>query len=402
MKKLFTLFLLCGILSLYAQEAVKFSGQIRPRIEMSNKDFSDKINPNTYVELRSRVNMLFSPLSTLKAFVQVQDSRVMGTEPSTMANTANLDLHQAYFELSDFLFDGFSVKAGRMEAAYANERLVGAVDWNNIGRSFDGVTLIYRGKNYQADFFTFVERERQQPGDRNDLFFLGNHWKLKFSESFTLQPFIYYQKFMPADSLSRFTVGFHSSEVFGNFFGEVEGAYQFGDLKTGGKKTSISAFLAAVNVKYVIDAPTKPAIGAGIDIISGDKDAADDKYGQFNTLYATNHKFYGFMDYFTDLPAHTGNKGLMDIHFNAGFAPADKWSFYLSAHIFNTMEDVTLLPGKTSKALGTEIDATFTWKYNANLTFNGGGGIFSPGELFKTTRGDKMSTWLYLMTIVNL
>ena len=43
----------------------------------------------------------------------------------------------------------------------------------------------------------------------------------------------------------------------------------------------------------------------------------DKKYNVFNTLYATNHKYYGFMDYFIDIPRHTYGLGLIDIHAKA-------------------------------------------------------------------------------------
>ncbi len=67
----------------------------------------------------------------------------------------------------------------------------------------------------------------------------------------------------------------------------------------------------ALNIKYKFDSPVKPTIGVGIDYLSGD-DGTDDDYNVFNTLYATNHKYYGFMDYFINLPNDTYGKGLMD------------------------------------------------------------------------------------------
>jgi len=57
-----------------------------------------------------------------------------------------------------------------------------------------------------------------------------------------------------------------------------------------------------------------PVLSAGVDYLSGDDGEDETKYKVFNTLYATNHKFYGFMDYFLNLPVHTYGKGLMDMH----------------------------------------------------------------------------------------
>jgi hypothetical protein len=127
-----------------------------------------------------------------------------------------------------------------------------------------------------------------------------------------------------------------------------------------------------------------------------------EKFKVFNTLYATNHKYYGFMDYFLNIPANTLGLGLMDVHVKAEILPFNKFKAALAFHMFNANADFTLLDGSTSTSFGSEVDLTLIYTYNRAVTFQGGFSLFSPGDIFKQTRGEDMSTWGYLMAVVNL
>ena len=138
-----TLLSVLGIL-LAESNPLKFSGQIRQRFEMVDKDFSDTtaFNNNNYLRTRFAVTYENEDMSS---FVQLQDSRVFGTETNTLTDgTADmLDVHQAYFKLNNLFGLGLSAKVGRFEAVYGPQRLIGAVGWHNVGRSFDGVVFNY-------------------------------------------------------------------------------------------------------------------------------------------------------------------------------------------------------------------------------------------------------------------
>jgi len=123
---------------------LQFSGQIRQRYEMVDKDFSDSTGFNNQNYLRTRFAVTYKN-EDVTTFVQLQDSRIFGTETSTLTDgTADmLDLHQAYFKLNNIYNLPLSVKAGRFEAVYGPQRLIGAVGWHNVGRSFDGVVFNY-------------------------------------------------------------------------------------------------------------------------------------------------------------------------------------------------------------------------------------------------------------------
>src|SRR5688572_23702607 len=51
------------------------------------------------------------------------------------------ELHQAYFTIGNHKKFPLSAKIGRQEMIYGDERLIGAVGWNNIGRTFDAAKM---------------------------------------------------------------------------------------------------------------------------------------------------------------------------------------------------------------------------------------------------------------------
>ena len=386
----------------YAQDKkMDVKAQIRLRNQADDRDFNSDTDLATFSELRTRVGINLYPEAGYRGFIQIQDSRVFGTEPSTLASTANLDLHQAYIYVENvFGSPSLDVKAGRMEVVYGNQRLIGAVGWHNVGRSFDGGILKIKNEKINVDLFGFQVNERLNVGDSLDNLLFGAWGKITASKGHTIQPFLIYEVQKKTDNLDRFTLGVQVNGKMGGFFHETEFAYQFGTI-TAGTEQDIKALLAAVNVGYKFKGKSKPVLSAGVDYLSGDDNPADDEFKVFNTLYATNHKFYGFMDYFLNVPAHTLGLGLTDIHGKIGLSFTEKLSGGLNFHIFKSNEDYTMLDGSTSSSFGTEVDLTLIYKSSKSLSLQGGISIFSPGEIFEEVRGEDTSLWAYLMTVFN-
>ena len=76
---------------------VKFDGQIRVRSEADGRDFNSDSDINTYSLLRTRFGAIIRPRKNVNVYFQIQDSRALGREPSTVADISNLDVHQAFF-----------------------------------------------------------------------------------------------------------------------------------------------------------------------------------------------------------------------------------------------------------------------------------------------------------------
>ena len=98
-------------------------------------------------------------------------------------------------------------------------------------------------------------------------------------------------------------------------------------------------------------------IAAQLDYLSGDDDPTDATTNAFNTLYATNHKFYGYMDYFLFIPQQLDQAGLVDGIIRAAFQLNPTTVFRADLHRFHTAEERL---GET--ALGTEFDLIGGWR----------------------------------------
>lgn len=393
---LITVFILAS--TAFAQNGLDVSAQIRARHQINNKGFNSDLSGNRFSELRTRLGLNFSPIENITGFVQLQDSRVYGTEPNTLTGIDNIDLHQAYFSVNNIFDLPFNLKLGRMELSYGPQRLIGAVGFHNVGRSFDGGVLQLKTKKIDVDFFTAQTNESFEDGDTNDFSLFGAYGNLMIDNNYKIQPFII-GEMLKGSETSRYTLGLYINGKVGGLSHEVEGAYQLG---SAAKDVDIAAYMFALNFKYSLKTPVEPAIGVGIDYLSGDNGQDTDKYKVFNTLYATNHKYYGFMDYFLDIPNHTYGLGLMDLHVKAEVSPADKFKAALAFHMFNANEDFTLADGQTSTSFGSEMDLTLIYSYNNSVKFQGGFSLFSPGEIFKQTEGEDSATWGYIMAVVNL
>jgi hypothetical protein len=402
MKKLsviIAMILITGVIG--AQQAIKFSAQIRPRLELDNKSFHSNTPFNNYTYLRTRLGAMFIPSAEISGFIQVQDARIFGTETSTTADMKNVDLHQAYFKIDNFFKLPMDLKVGRMELLYSNERVIGNSNWGNTGRSFDGAVLSIKGDKFKADIFSVKENEKLNTGDSLDQNMCGVFTDLLVAQNYKIQPFIIWQRAVPSYLLNRFTLGTYIKGDISAFTHETEFIYQFGDITASSRKQNISAYMFAFNASYTFDEPSKPLIGAGIDYISGDKNSADNDYNAFNTVFGTGHKFFGSMDYFTDMPAHTYGLGIMDLIAKVAITPIENLKATLAGHIFNANADYKLKDGSTTTNFGSEIDFTVSYKYNDNITFEGNASLFSPGDIFKEKKGSDNATWFYLMAVVN-
>ena len=390
------LLLMCSLA--LAQEKVKFNGQVRTRSNLSNKDFNSDTKANSYTELRTRFGAQFMPTEDVTGFIQLQDSRIYGQEPHTLASTENVDLHQAYFNIQNIFDVPFNLKAGRMELSYGAQRLIGAVGWHNVGRSFDGGVLQLNTKSLDVDFISARLHESELPGDSTDIGLWSAYGNVKMNNNLKLQPYIIGESKFKED-FSRYTAGAFLSGKHGAFSHEIELAYQFGTQMTD---VDISAFMVTANFNYALSGSSKPALGVGVDYLSGDDGKDVNKYKVFSTLYATNHKFYGYMDYFLNIPVHTYGLGLMDMHIKAAVSPGKKLKLAGAFHQFNANADYTLEDGATSTSFGSEIDLTFFYTYNKSVKFQGGYSMFFAGDIFKETKGEDTSSWFYLMMIANL
>src|SRR4029450_11914470 len=148
-----------------ATQRIKVGGQIRLRSEYRNQLKPDTAGDTSgsLIGQRARANVGVGT-DRVKGYVEVQDARNWGMESSTTSNERNADLHQAYLLLPEVGHKGISLTLGRQELAYGDERLLGALDWSTVGRSFDGGVVRYAWKSGMGDGIGALVNERGPAG----------------------------------------------------------------------------------------------------------------------------------------------------------------------------------------------------------------------------------------------
>jgi len=197
--------------------------------------------------------------------------------------------------------------------------------------------------------------------------------------------------------LTRITTGAYLHGALDGIDYEFELIYQGGAQATPDTSAliDVEAYLVSGAIGHTFS--TSPRLHAGIHytVLSGDKNASDDESNGFNTLFATNHKFYGLMDYF---PAMLPQRGLKDFGISMALSPIEPLNFQLEAHHFSMAG--AILESEVD-VYGVEVDFTTSYAYNQHFSLQGGLSVFFPGEVMKALRGDQTASWFYLMSTVN-
>jgi len=393
-----------------AAPTLTLSGQIRHRSEVNGKvDLADSGAPRYHL-LRTRINVSFTPLDDIKVFIQVQDSRLFGGEDPAKGrgtldgNADALDFHQAYFAVDNLFGTAFRLKVGRQELAYGNQRLVGSVGWSNVGRTFDAAVAAYRTDAVSVDVFT-----AQLQGSTVNTFSQNIHGlysTFRLAEAHLADVFVLLDdnRDVVADGpeagtkkLQRYTLGAYLHGKPAPFDYAFEAVYQSGKmaLSDAQERASIGAYLVSGALGLTIDKAKKLRLGAHYTRLSGDDNPADGAARTFNTLFATNHKFYGFMDYF---PRTFSPYGLQDVAFSVSLNPAPALGIKVDLHHFASERGIDTTG---QQGLGQEIDLSVKYKYNDSFSLAAGASLFLADEVMKPVIGNDTASWFYLMSVVN-
>ncbi|MCA9670938.1 MAG: alginate export family protein [Myxococcales bacterium] len=377
------------------------------------RNFADG-NSYDAVMQRARLGLRVDMFGWATAFVQVQDVRSWGEETSTVDFIANgLDVHQAYAEVR--CPKGLLLRIGRQEIILDGQRLVGNLDWLDQARSFDGVLLQGAGAGFVGRAFWFRLREEdptpfgaaaQDPAEVTTQDFFGLH--VRYGKLAWLRPSLL--GLFDTDSRTR-----RRRATFG-LYADGQPAkglrYWFelyGQVGTSGRdaaKQDLRAFLVAVRAQYTLPVWGKPTLAGWFEQVSGDGDRTDNINNSFDTLFATNHKFYGFADYFLNIPANTAGFGLIDIGGRFSLRPRRWLKLLVDLHHFRYAKRYTL-DGESLLILGHELDAVLVFPINKVINVQGGFAAFLPRRGVTCLHGGCRSDapaeyWGYLMAGVTL
>ncbi|MBK6930000.1 MAG: alginate export family protein [Saprospirales bacterium] len=366
-----------------------------------------------FTSQRTRLNAAFTN-EYVKIGLSLQDVRVWGEEPQ-LADIASFGLHEGWAEVN--LGKHTALKVGRQELVYDDQRLFGNNDWEGQGSSHDAAVLKIKyaksAFHFGAAFNQASARLFGQSDPVGTYKALGWLWyNRKFAgEKFELSLYGITDAF-PADvSLHRNTTFFRGTA--GPMLHFTSGKFKasttfFGQFGKDNSDANISAFLGAASFGYTVS--NKFDITIGYDYISGNKalrTPATENHS-FSTLYGSSHMFYGFMDYFLNLPKDTRSGGLQNAYLKWNISASPRTTIGLDAHYFLLANRVKTDENYLANyPLGLELDFTAIHRVNAfakvQFGFSAMFGHSSLEALNKVSGGsaDKPGIWGYIMLIVH-
>ncbi len=385
-------------------ENITLSGEIRVRGEADNR--TSGTDPDAATLLRTRISLFATPSSKVSAFIQISDSRIFGEELNTLtdASADRLDLHQAYLAWKPW--SDVTLRIGRQELAFADQRLVGTVNWANVTRAFDGLKATVDRGSWTLDAFAMVLTEndatlatglnpRQNEGEDTDRTFFGTWFKRGPVELFALAD--RNASTAAFDNIDRYTLGAQGVHTLGSLSIKGMAAAQLGrQTPTAAARQDIAAYMLTGNVSYALQGELRPTLAVQADYLSGDKSPLDDTHSTFNTLYATNHAFYGYMDLFLAPSSQTGFLGLFDTMLRASVRPGP-WTVRSDLHRFQLGRKAP----SGERNIGVELDVTAGRVLAPGLTLLGGFGVFEPNSgAAAAGLGDDNLQWAFLQAMV--
>jgi hypothetical protein len=400
-------------------------------------DFSQLAPDNNFWLFRTKVHLGYnSPCSWFSAYAEGRDSRDVNDKRRAAAGTDYkpeedvFDLQQAYVRIGDAKRFPLNAKVGRQELSYGDERLIGALDWGNMGRVFDAAKLRYEAADIWVDAFTgraviprdgtfntvndydwfsgaYASTKTLIPKQETQLYFLARNTSGESPAAFDPIPPALAPLAGPRDI---YTVGLRIKSTpgqFGRWDYSTELAGQFGRFADAGQSLDQQAFAAHAAAGYTFAKTAgTPRLGIEYNFSSGDSDPTDGRHQTFDNLFPTNHKFYGFMDFFSWQNIH-------DARLNASVKPlkgltltADWHSFWLAdtQDYLYQVNGVPRTAGGYGRApangafVGSEVDVVASYAVRNVLNLQAGYGHFFKGDYVKDSLaavGSQDADWVY-------
>ncbi len=374
---------------------------------------------NTYELFRTTLRLGHTPTAWAGVLVEGRDSVSLHDDRVPDPESDRTELHQTYLRLGDPAGFPLSAKIGRQELSYGDERLVGAFDWNNVGRVFDTAKLRYEDRDVWVDVFAgrVVILDDHNLDLANDYDWFSGI----YASSKTLVPFQETQAYVLARNTGTgspttlgaglpavltgagprdiYTIGVRMRSLPGKLHGwdhSIEAAGQSGRFKdtVTGPSLSQLAFATHIAGGYTFaDLPMSPRLGLEHDHSSGDSDPTDGRHGTFDNLFPANHRFYGHMDF-------ASWQNLHDLRASASLKPVKPLLIALDWHAFwlaDTHDSFYQVNGarRTGQVagpgtgygtdpafesfIGQEADLTATWTLRPWATLQAGYGHFFVG-----------------------
>jgi hypothetical protein len=382
---------------------LQVGGLFRARFEgFLGRNFTHAENDVHFLN-RLRIDVTVRATRWMSFVLEGQDTRIYFNRsvPNAPPFANPMNLWLGYLQLGDSDQSPVSLRAGRQDLNFGEQRLLGNSNWTNVGRSFDAVRLTLRHKRYRLDAFassvvipTSTGFDRPQTG--NNLHGLyGGIEKLPFGA--TIEPYILWRLAPQQVSESGVvakkdfeTIGFRGTGRIRAIDYGTEMAGQVGSLGPDRVRAWAGHWVAG----YTIPGSTwRSRFSGEYNYASGDRNPHDGVQGTFDVLYPSPHDQYGLCD-------QVGWRNIHDVRLGWDAKPVPKLGLIGNYHSWwlASARDALYAPtgaavvrrldGSAGRHVGEEIDIQASYTVTAQMQLAAGlGRIFPGGFLRKTTPG---------------
>jgi hypothetical protein len=366
---------------------------------------------------RLRLNATVTAAKSLSFQAQVQDARVAKKTvgPTGTPFKATMDLRTAFADVGSST-GPVTIRAGRQELVYGEQRLIGHVSWLNAARTFDGVKASLRSKPFSADVFAtsvvrILDREFDKSGNGNR--FAGVYGTTaRLIPQATVEPYVLFKRDVSLraeagglGTLKETTTGVRiAGKLPARFDYGVEMALQRGSLGTD----DISAWAGHWQMRQTFPGRTAVRLTGEYNYASGDQDPGDNVRGTFDQLYPTPHDKYGLADQIGWKNVHHARAGFEVTPFTGFPVTTNYHSWWLAEArdaIYSAGSTVLarVATGAVDRHVGQEIDVQVSRALTPQIQAAAGYAHIAPGAFLKeATPGASYSHPYVMVTYVFL
>ena len=396
---------------------LRVRGEFRERVEGFDGLGFNSTREDLYWLSRLRLNATVVPSKALSFQVQVQDARVgkKTVGPTGTPFRAPFDLRMAFADIGAASGPA-TLRVGRQELAYGDQRLVGHVSWLNAARTFDGARLTLRSSRAQLDTFAtsvvrILESEFDKSGNGNR--FAGAYVTLpKLVTGGSVEPYVFWRRddglggeLGALGELQQATVGLRfAGKMPARLDYNVEMALQRGSLEAN----DVSAWAGHWQLRESLPGPGTIKLTGEYNYASGDEDPADGVRGTFDQLFPTPHDKYGLADQIGWKNIHHARVGFEVSPFKGWPIATNYHSWWLAETrdgLYNVASaQIARVPtGAANRHVGQEIDVQVSKALFPQLQVAAGyAHIFTGGFLKEATPGASYSHPYVMATYVFL
>ncbi len=417
-------------------------GEFRVRYELKdkagsfpNRDFArNLVNSNDYFLVRTKVHLGWTPSSWFYVYAEGRDAHAF-SDARPVDETDTFDLHQAYLRLGDSKQFPLSLRVGRQELIYSDQRYSGNADWSNLQRSFDAVKLRFESDMFWLEAFTgrqVLPRDHHFNVVNDYDWFSGIYASTRQLVQWQDTDFYFLARNVGAGSPTAitptlggpgprdiYTLGTRWKSLpgkLGRWDYSFEMAGQFGSIVQGDSRLDHRAF--AVNFSGGHTWPNTfgtPRLGLGYDFGSGDSNPTDGRHETFELLFGTNHRLYGNMDlmglrnmHIPRLEASIKPRQNVNVSIEwLGFWLADTADFFYPESGAGRSQNGYGLNPDFPSYVGNELDVLVDWRMTSWGLLRAGYGHFFVGDYIRQSidsvaadGGALDANWFYIQASV--